>query len=91
MCSSPLIGYLLFSRPFHQASRSSRSRRPAIGLRLFSPWSQSCAKPSTLFDRANSCGWVSNYPVNATVLASRRLQSKRRAARPARYRERSAD
>jgi hypothetical protein len=31
---------------------------------------------------------LSNYAVNATVLASRRLRGKRRAARPARYRER---
>jgi hypothetical protein len=31
-----------------------------------------------------------NNAVNATVLASRRLQGKRRAARPARYRGRSA-
>jgi len=29
-----------------------------------------------------------NYAVNASVLASRRLQGKRRATRPARYRER---
>ena len=34
---------------------------------------------------------LSNYAVNATVLASRRLQGKRRATRPARYRGRSAD
>ena len=33
----------------------------------------------------------SNYAVNATVLASRRLQGKRRATRPARYRERYTD
>ncbi len=33
---------------------------------------------------------LSNYAVNATVLASRRLQGKRRAARPARYRGRWA-
>ncbi len=33
----------------------------------------------------------SNRAVNATVLASRRLQGKRRAARPARYRGRWAD
>jgi len=33
-------------------------------------------------------GWPPNHAVNATVLASRRLQGKRRAARPARYRER---
>jgi hypothetical protein len=33
----------------------------------------------------------SNNAVNASVLASRRLQGKRRAARPARYRERSAE
>jgi hypothetical protein len=31
---------------------------------------------------------LSNYAVNATVLASRRLQGKRRATRPARYRGR---
>jgi hypothetical protein len=33
---------------------------------------------------------LSNYAVNAPVLASRRLQGKRRASRPARYRERWA-
>jgi hypothetical protein len=32
-----------------------------------------------------------NNAVNATVLASRRLQGKRRATRPARYRERYPD
>jgi hypothetical protein len=32
-----------------------------------------------------------NNAVNATVLASRRLQGKRRASRPARYRERWTD
>jgi hypothetical protein len=33
----------------------------------------------------------SNYAVNASVLASRRLQGKRRATRPALDRERWAD
>jgi len=32
--------------------------------------------------------WVPNYAVNAPVLASRRLQGKRHAFRPARYRGR---
>jgi hypothetical protein len=34
---------------------------------------------------------LSNYAVNAPVLVSRRLQSKRRASRPARCPWRSAD
>jgi hypothetical protein len=38
-----------------------------------------------------SRGLLSNNAVNATALASRRLQCKRRASRPARYRERYAD
>ena len=41
--------------------------------------------------RAASAGRRPNNAVNATVLASRRLRGKRRAARPARYRARYAN
>ena len=46
--------------------------------------------PQHLLNRRNRLR-PANSAVNATVLASRRLQSKRRATRPARYRERWAD
>ena len=41
-------------------------------------------------ERRRSSTGPANSAVNATVLASRRLQGKRRATRPARYRERYA-
>jgi hypothetical protein len=50
-------------------------------------WKHATGKgPTTLYPRV-----LSNNAVNATVLASRRLQGKRRATRPARYRGRYAD